>query len=388
METLQAGSDDLLAGLHRFQGVLGALQITHERLEQRAKRMEAELEVSNQQLAAKVAELDRTNQFLEAILSSLPSGVVVRNAEDQIVRVNAACLSILDCSASELLGSTDHLPLLEHEQNDAWNELITAQGVRKIVVLNQSAVQDSKGQDLGSVQILSDQTALASATAQVHQQSKMAALGTMAGGIAHEIRNPMNAVRGFAGLLARPGVSPEAQRRYASAIERGVIEVESTIHGLLNLANPSGPEHESLSSQGLLTSALDLVQAHESCADIAWTTDIEDQPFAGDRVQLRQALRNLIANAVQAQHGQGAIHVVARSTDDAVVFEVHDAGPGLASQPAERWIDPFYTTRAEGMGLGLSLVDRIARLHGGSLQISPTPSVLGGACVRLSLPLS
>ncbi len=385
---MQTESKDLLAGLQRFQSVLGELQSTHSRLEERALRMEKELESSNLRLAAKVEELDRTNKFLEAILLSLPTGVVVRDADNQVVRANRACLEILEGHDEILIGSAKPLPIVGPCQDDQWADLLTKDGTRKTVALRQSQVHDSSGQHLGAVQIIADQTELANATRRMHQQSKMAALGTMAGGIAHEIRNPMNAVRGFAGLLTRPNVKAEDQRRYAQKIEQGVCEVDGIVSGLLNLCNPAGPQKETLTSQTLLQSALDLVVAHEDCSQIDWTCDWQDISFPGDRVQLRQALRNLIANAVQAQDGQGPLQIRCQEEQDAVHFEVHDSGPGMDADGSERCIDPFFTTRADGMGLGLSLVDQIARLHGGSLQVANQPSLLGGACVRLSIPIT
>ena len=111
MDYLQAGSNDLLAGLQRFQSVLADLQVSHERLEKHAERMEAELEVSNRQLAEKVEELDHTNQYLEAILESLPSAVIVRDAQGKITRVNPACQALLEAPAAEWIGCDQELEI-------------------------------------------------------------------------------------------------------------------------------------------------------------------------------------------------------------------------------------------------------------------------------------
>ncbi|MEZ6018759.1 MAG: ATP-binding protein [Planctomycetota bacterium] len=385
---MQNQPTDMLADLQRFQGVLAELQASHARLESQARRLSAELEVSNRALELKVAELDRTNQFLEAILSSLPTGVIVRNAEHRIVRTNRACQQILDMPAETLLDTTEELPIDGSRDGKQWNIWITPGGEPRTVTVGTSEVHDQAGQSLGCVEILSDQTELAETTRRMHQQSKMAALGTMAGGIAHEIRNPMNAVRGFAGLLNRPGITEENRRRYADAIERGVVEVEGIIRGLLRLANPSDLDIETLDSRELFENALERVQSQEMASGIEWSSEMTAVAFPGDRVQLRQALRNLIANAVQAQNGQGRVHVACTACEGEVRFEIHDGGPGFTIASAEQWVDPFFTTRADGMGLGLALVDRIARLHHGRLQISPAPSHLGGACVRLCLPTS
>ena len=385
-QALQAESQDLLGNLQRLQSVLTGLQASHQRLEERAKRMEAELEVSNRQLGEKVQELDQTNQYLEAILASLPSGVVVRNAERVITRTNPAFDALLQAPQNGWIASQADLPLSPAKAG--LMEGVGPQGEKRLVNRTESLVFDGGGQAIGSVEIVSDQTDLARATARMHQQSKMAGLGSMAGGIAHEIRNPMNAVRGFAGLLRRPGVAPEDQARYAQRIEAGVQEVEGIIASLLRLATPSGLHLETLQSDQVLGEALTLVQREENAQDIQWQLEAQSLALPADRIQLRQALRNLIANALQAQSGQGPLLLRCRAEGDQVVFEVHDSGPGMAGDDPRRCIDPFYTTRAEGMGLGLSLVDSIARLHGGELDLSSESSQLGGALVRLILPTS
>jgi signal transduction histidine kinase len=108
--------------------------------------------------------------------------------------------------------------------------------------------------------------------------------------------------------------------------------------------------------------------------------------FAGDYIKLRQALRNLIANAIQAQPDGGSVHVEARLENGEVVLAVSDAGPGIPKEALARVLEPFFTTRAEGTGLGLALVNTIARLHGGRVEVSREPAPLGGAHIQIHVP--
>ena len=119
-----------------------------------------------------------------------------------------------------------------------------------------------------------------------------------------------------------------------------------------------------------------------------WTFDVhaDDARFRGDRIKLRQALRNLISNAMQVQPQGGALAVAICVEGDALVFRVDDAGPGLSPECAAKVADPFYTTRADGTGLGLSLVHSIAQLHGGSLEVQSSDSPLGGATIAFQIP--
>jgi signal transduction histidine kinase len=102
---------------------------------------------------------------------------------------------------------------------------------------------------------------------------------------------------------------------------------------------------------------------------------------------MRQALRNLIANAVDCQPDGGRIHVGFHASAGEACCEVSDAGPGIRAELRDKVCEPFFTTRPDGTGLGLAIVHTIVKLHGGRLEIAPAPSFLGGALVRIRLPL-
>jgi signal transduction histidine kinase len=225
----------------------------------------------------------------------------------------------------------------------------------------------------------------------LHAADKLSALGTMAAGIAHEIRNPLNAVRGFAELLAaREGAgADERAGRWARLIVEGVDEVDAIITNLLSFGSPERLRLEDVDARELLAGAVKLVATETgTLAAPLVTMRAKAPPFRGDRIKLRQAVRNLIENALEAQAGAPAARVeVELVREDAeLVVRVSDAGPGVPAELRRRILDPFFTTHADGTGLGLALVSVIARLHGGSVQCSPRPSALGGALFVLRIP--
>lgn len=226
--------------------------------------------------------------------------------------------------------------------------------------------------------------------AKLASSSKLAALGTMAAGIAHEVRNPMNAVRGFAELL-RDELEPGLRaHRFATRICEGVDEIDGIVRSLLGLAASDRLAREEIDPAELARRAIAAAQS-EACepsqAD-RWLirTHVDCPVFRADPVKLRQALKNLVANAVQAQPQGGEIAVEIRGGDGWIEIRVHDAGPGLAASLRGRAGEPFLTTRAQGTGLGLALVHAIAAVHGGTFEIGPDPGPLGGADARLKIP--
>jgi signal transduction histidine kinase len=388
-------AQELEAMAAALRAVSGDLLESYERLSVRARRMEQELCETNAELQRKVRELDLTRERLEAILDALPCGVAVRDGAGRIVRVNRALGRILGRAPEELL-ERSALPGLERGHDEVC-EVHRADGEIRMLLARRSEVTGAGGEHAGSVEIIDDRTELERLAERLHRVDKMAALGTMAGGLAHEIRNPMNAIGGFAELLlrswpsadeARGGQRPAQHRRWLEAILEGAREVESIIAGLLSLADPGRLCVERLATAPLLEEAVALALRGVPRPDRWSVRQVCDVPhLMGDHVQLRQALRNLVANALLVQPEGGQVLVHARGERAEVVLEVEDAGPGIPAEHFRRAADPFFTTRAEGTGLGLSLVHAIAQLHGGALEIDRRRSALGGARVRIRVPL-
>jgi len=340
-----AVSDDLLA--------------SYERLERRASHMEGELE-------QRVGEL-------EAVLASLPTGVAVRDAEGSIVRSNAAFDELVSSAAAPL------------SDTDGECSFTSVDGSERHVYRKSSEVFSANGARIGSVEIVDDRTELHDLSERVHHMNKMAALGTMATGIAHEIRNPLNAVQGYSELIRHRLTGDRELDAWTASIIAGVREVDGIISSLLTIARPEPLYLESFELEELCREAA--ARAFEGDSS-QWEVEIIAPAGAltADRIKLRQALRNLIANAVNVQPDGGSVRVTATVDSDRASFCVEDAGAGFNHSTAARCREPFFTTRADGCGLGLPLVETIVRLHGGQLEIDPKGSDLGGAFISFWVP--
>jgi signal transduction histidine kinase len=369
---------DLEQAMAAFAGISGSLVQSYEALAERARLVEDELGRANQALAAKVAELDEVNRHLEAVLRSLPTGVIVRDAAGRILRANAAAAALSEARA--LPARLDREELFETTGPD---------GARKSVATRRSIVRDERGESAGFVDILDDRTELVAMSERVHVLDKMAALGTMGGGIAHEIRNPLNAVKGFAALLARELTDEPKLGHWAASIVAGAAEADAIIESLLAFASPERVCQDAIDGGALLRDAARAALGDGFAAPAAHhpvTLRCDAPDFQGDRIKLRQALRNLIANAAQAQPEGGAIEATLELAGDSLLARVRDAGPGIPRELRAKVTDPFFTTRPEGSGLGLALVATIARLHGGCVEVGSAPARLGGAEITVRIP--
>jgi len=357
---------------------------SYERLERRAERVEQELCLANRELEQKVAEV-------ETILDTLPVGVVVRDAGDRVARTNGALSTILGLDSRDSAGAPEtDLPRPNPDGEPIrWTR---PDGSERVLTSQRSSIRFEGGEAAGSVDVFDDRTELVRLSARVHQMDKMAALGNMAAGIAHEIRNPMNAVKGFADLFQRELDPADDHYRWAKLISEGVREVDAIITSLLSFARPDGLQLQEIDPALLLdaavAAALQRTPGERPASDWEIRTECAAGPFRGDHIKLRQALRNLVSNALDVQPEGGALRVSITERGDEVLFEVQDAGPGIPPELAGSLTDPFFTTRAEGTGLGLSLVHTLVALHGGRLDIDATPSALGGARISFQVPTS
>lgn len=221
-------------------------------------------------------------------------------------------------------------------------------------------------------------------------EERLSRLGAMAGGIAHEIRNPLHAARGFAELLQRHAAREGHERRWASRVVDAVDEVEEIATSLLSIASRQPLARDAVDPDELVSGAIAAARRvldGRSPAD-RWTiTKHVDSPrFAGDRIKLRSCLRNLVANALQALPDGGRVEVRTRLDGGEIEIAVHDSGSGVPAHLRRRLDEPFFTTKGEGTGLGLVLVRAIAELHGGRFEVSDSPGPLGGAVTLLRLP--
>jgi signal transduction histidine kinase len=369
-------SPELEAAMERFAGISRDLLGSYAALSARAERVERELVHSNAELARRVAELD-------AVLEALPTGVLVRDGEGRVLRQNRAAAALLD-GASELDPRCTADLAAADAQGECRLEWTAADGGRRVVQSRSAPIRTAAGLDTGSVQILDDQTEREALARRAQLSEKLAAVGTLAAGIAHEVRNPLNATKGFAALLERNLAGDAKLGRWAHLAGLGCQEVESIVSGLLHVAEPGRLELSTIEPREL---ADEVLARCEATAGAELRAVVSAPPFLADRIQLRQALRNLVQNAIDAQPAAPRVELRLEVDGDQLLARVGDAGPGVPAELRERVLEPFFTTRAAGTGLGLALCHTIARLHGGRLELSETPSALGGAEFLLRLPL-
>lgn len=227
---------------------------------------------------------------------------------------------------------------------------------------------------------------LIKAQEQLLRHEKLAAIGSLATGVAHEINNPAAIIRGNVEIL-QMGLSANADgQEEVREILKQVERVSLITRNLLNFAGKQELASEQVLIVDLLDEILAQIRHQQPFGDVEVCRQLQSiPPVAGDRERLRQVFTNIILNALQAMQGTGVLTLISYCEDENVVIRIANSGPGITDEKKEKIFNPFFTTKHQGTGLGLSVSYGIVQAHGGSIELVDQPSA--GACFQIILPL-
>src|SRR5439155_20931661 len=202
------------------------------------------------------------------------------------------------------------------------------------------------------------------------RSERLRALGELAAGMAHEIRNPLGGIRGAAEVLVKPQTSPEARAEFGKLLDEEVTRLDRVVGNFLDFARPPAAEVARVRPAEVVDAVFLLLAGAAKSRGVATENAVaRDVEVGADPDLLRQILLNLCLNAVQAQDGGGLVRVTASRDGDRVLLDVEDRGPGVAPDLRGRLFDPYVTGRAGGSGLGLPIAARLAETMAGRMEM-------------------
>jgi len=355
--------------------------------------------VSQAAIAMKNAQLYRevvlVNEYVDNILSTMDSGVIAVNAEGDISLFNPAAERLTGLRASELQNkSCQNLPaalaaplrdtLDVHAPRSQFETAIEhAQGVPVPLVCSTATLRHRNGSVHGALIVFSDLTRLKDLEREKRRAERLASFGALASGVAHEIKNPLVAIRTFAELLPERFTDVDFREDFSKVVIGEIARIDDLVGRLRGIAATAPPQLGIVDIREPLKETLALLRAQfEQTRTIARCDFQDPAPFvAVQEAQLKQLFLNLFLNAIEAMGhgGELTIRVVKRELHGgpSIVIEVSDTGPGISESVKANIFDPFFTTKPRGSGLGLAICRGIADAHRGTIRAESGPEGMG-----------
>ncbi len=371
----------------------------YERMIAELRERELQLVDLNDQLTERAISIE---QFNDHLVQSVTAGVITFDCDGRFRSANPPATEILALPESVVPG-LDHTALLDgHSElhnlieqtlltgdSSGYRECtITTDRGRSTLGVTVTWIRRPTGERLGIVVLINDTTRLTELRAQLETSRRLAALGEMAGGLAHQVRNALAAISGYAKLARRTIEADSGATRHIAAVTRETNDAEAMIRRFLDFARPLAVDCQTLDLSSLLDDTIASFAVRPEWQDVTISADVTRLPsIEGDGILLKQAFANLIENACEAcRESCGQITVVGRATESGAALDIRDTGRGIAADDLDRIFTPFFSTRPEGTGLGLPLVRKIIEGHGGAIRIDSRPNE--GTTVRIELPFA
>jgi two-component system, sporulation sensor kinase E len=383
-------------------GILfGGLRDMEERKTADLRQVSARLEEAYRKLEERAIQLINIQDYTQSILRSITSGVLTVGPDGSITTANPAAERLLGMSEYEMVPKSigalfrddgglegdvrkvlsGRIPLTLREVR-----MVTGSGHDIHVQASTSRMRAVGGRILGAVVTIEDVSEVKALTEQLIRADRLAAMGELTAGVAHEVRNPLGVIRASVQLLEDAECDARRIREAGAVIKQEIDRLDKVIKALLDFGRPSRPTMMHADLLGVLADVVLFTSRFAAQSDVEilehYASDLPR--VTADPDQLKQVFLNLITNAVQSmEETGGTIDLSVFEQGDFVVVTVSDTGPGIPADHLGKVFDPFYSTRDAGTGLGLTIVHRIIDEHDGHIEVESSAE---GTTVRVSLP--
>ncbi len=361
-------------------------------------------------------EVEKSNTFFQNVIQSTVDGIVVVDTKGNVLIFNEGMERLTGYSADEIMNrghlssfydievAKENMRKMRSDQYGPLGKLnptsmtITTKDGKEIPVTLSASIITIDGKEIGSVGVFTDMREvlqmrkdLEEAHLQLVESERIASIGKMAAGVAHEINNPLSGILIYAELLRESlKKDPEYSKDIQEIIDQ-TLRCKNIVSELLEFSRQSVGKISSFGLEELITKTLNLLINQAFFQNISVHKDLAQDlpPIVGDMGQLQQVFTNLFINAADAMDGRGRLEIKARfeSEQNQFVIRVSDTGPGIPESLREKIFEIFFTTKpaGKGTGLGLTITKNIIKLHGGDVRIECPPE--GGTTFIIELPM-
>ena len=396
---------------------IGRLAVAFNDMTAQLRRQRSAVEEANVELCRRLEELADLKSYTDNILASLTNGIVTVDLDGRVVTLNPAAELMTGFFAGEVIGRyCTEVFAQTPELGDILMETIASRaatpgvattlrrrnGRTLPVEISAAPLKGGEGKELGVIAAIRDLTVVRELEQRLRRSDRLAALGGLAAGLAHEIKNPLTSLLTFSRHLARRFDDEQFRAKFQSVVPRELERINGIVERLLELARPPRLSFATVRLPALLERAVELYAHEIESGDVRVVRQYaHDLPVVwADPDALYQAVVNLVRNALEAMPSGGRLTLRTGWSDAPHValpgrrgpagarrvrVEIEDSGVGIPAGEADRVFNPFFSTKDGGTGLGLALTHKIIEDHGGSIDFRSLPG--GGTSFRMVLPL-
>ncbi len=348
--------------------------------------------------------LDTIQAFTSLLITKLPVGVIATNEHGYITTWNHAISRLTGIKRHRATGrrpedilpeqlfsffNSEPAPSSEEDPRHQVGVQIRFGERRCSLLCHPLTIVNSQAQYMGRVLLISDVTEIRSLEQRMRENERLAAVGRMAGGVAHEVRNPLSSIKGLALLLKNKFPVGSQEQATAELLIQETERMNRTITEMLSFTRPSVLNLERIDLRSLVETSMTLIYAEATDNNIDITLECAPDllPIIADRDRIQQVLMNVLINAMQVMDEGGELVITLNNLEEAekVELKVHDTGPGIEPELLSQVFYPYFTTKQAGTGLGLAISQKIIADHGGTIEMESESG--NGTTVIIQLPL-
>ncbi|MDA3916571.1 MAG: ATP-binding protein [Deltaproteobacteria bacterium] len=353
-----------------------------------------------QRYAQTRSSLSKIQIFSDNLVENMPVGLIAIDMNNQILSVNPAASSILSSKPDDRAGNIAALIPGEIEKMLAsiWNtkdlvekEIHIKDMIDMTIILDviASPLYDKQGDPLGALLILRDKTELNRLKTEMEHNKRLAAIGRLAAGVAHEIRNPLSSLKGYATFFKETFDAGSENYGIADVMTKEVDRLNRVVSELVELAKPVAVSGKPIDLEALVLECTQLISYEPGAENITIKTKVETNlpKIHADADRLKQVVLNLCLNALQAMDGSGNLDIQLKKSKTAenIIIIVSDTGCGMETNKSDNIFEPYFTTKISGTGLGLAIVHNIIKAHKGRIDVKSEPGK--GTVFSIILPM-
>jgi two-component system sensor histidine kinase AtoS len=375
-----------------------------EELGRNFNQMIQQILLDRNELENRLREITSLKAYNDNVLSSMTNGLITIDLNRNIVTLNAIAEQILGKKREEVIGLSleqsfgKNHPLSQimadtlFLREGIFHSELEWRGSEEILwlIASTSLLTDGEGREIGALVIFQDITEIKSLEEKLRQADRLAALGTLSAGLAHEIKNPLSAIKTFVQLLPKKVESLSFMEKFNVTVPREIDRINQLVEDLLELTRKRVRSLVDVDVNRLILQIIDLHGEEMERRHIVFENHLNEAlpPIRGDSETLYRAFSNLVINAIQAMPNGGSFHISSEldPVSSAVKITFRDTGIGMDEETSKSLFNPFFTTKDKGVGLGMALVRKIIEDHRGTIEVMSKKGI--GTTFVLGLPVA